>query len=206
MIRIIGEVAGKIGLSLCLREDIEFILRYLPRNGTLIEVGTFQGVTASILASFRPDTKIISIDPFNGLGWSIGTSPTREECIDTWHRNVGGNTNQRLFVGTLEEYINSTEYEAGDVIFIDGDHTKLGCLVDLRLSMKAIKPTGRIMGHDYKVPDSKESREVGEALDIFLAEHRCFVEDSGGYTFLVGVLGCTKDRRRRRRDVRWISR
>jgi hypothetical protein len=156
MPRTIGTLAGR---SLTEEDELRFVLEQLPKDGRLIEIGTFEGTSARWMSDQRPDIHILSIDPFPG-----------KLCIDgniqLWLQNRNPQT-QVLFVGTFEKFVDAVmPAHSYDVVFIDGDHS-YGCTKsDLECALKISGAT--IMGHDYRDPPVDG---VKPAVDEFCKNH-----------------------------------
>jgi predicted O-methyltransferase YrrM len=135
------------GLGRTAEREINWIIDNLPEYGTLIEVGTYDGVTAAIIARAKPNARIISIDPFPVHPESPG--PDGAKC---WVHNRCG-IGQRLWVGTLTDLAELPLDPAfgADVIFIDGDHSYAGCLADLQAADALLLDGGIILCHDYQL-------------------------------------------------------
>jgi predicted O-methyltransferase YrrM len=156
MPRTIGNLAGR---SLTEEDELRFVLEQLPKNGRMIEIGTFEGTSARWMSDQRPDIHILSIDPFPG-----------KLCIDgniqLWLKNRNPQT-QCLFVGTFEKFVDSIiPLGTYDVIFIDGDHSYESTTLDLECALKIKGAT--IMGHDYRDPSTDG---VKSAVDDFCKKH-----------------------------------
>lgn len=160
---IVEGLAGRSAMSAMQREGI---LGVIPPSGSVLEIGTLDGVTVACWAKRRPRVSFLSVDPFLR---ACGTGPGSQE-----HWQVNKQPNMELFVGTMVEYRRRLwarnlrpEY---DVIVVDGDHSKDGCLGDLKQVEWFLKPDGIIIIDDYG-RSGRHLSGVTEAVDLF-ASHR----------------------------------
>ena len=100
-----------------------------------LEIGTFHGVTAALLAESNPDCLIVSLDIF------------RDVSSENWFANR--RKNQLLFVGTAQALCNLGVAELFDVIFVDANHKYDPCLADLVSASAMLALGGSILAHDY---------------------------------------------------------
>lgn len=144
------------------------ICRELPPSPTVVEIGSWKGLTCTIMANARPDATI--------------------HCVDTWrgsteHRECESVKNGTLFL-EFQENVRALgdivtpwpmdsaaaaglmEHKKFDLLFIDGDHSKDGCLLDLNLWVPKVKPGGIILVHDCNDPG------VSAALGQYGADYR----------------------------------
>ena len=120
----------------CVLPEKEFMLTLLPTSGTMIEIGTWHGVTAAWFAKSLPNLRIISVDPL-----------VRKEHLKRWTENAHHNQTliQKKSMDTVEE-LSGQEYEA---ILIDGDHSEEAVYEELINYAPLVTRTGRIFLHDY---------------------------------------------------------
>lgn len=141
----------------------------VPAGGLVIETGCQLGRSSSIISqlSYAIGFDNIHIDPY-----------TRQpEWMKQWMEmmwNLGPQDHQKFTLMCMR-----TEQAARildrfgeiDMAYIDGDHSRQGALIDLRLVADKIKPGGTLAVHDYR-PDMGANysfRGVVEAMDIYLA-------------------------------------
>jgi len=133
------ETAGR-----CKIHDDEFeLLASAVRPGSrVLEIGTLDGVTASLLARRQPTAVIVSVDVF------------RQVTPEKWFANR--RPNMRLVVGSAPNLVASVGTRPGgmvaggwfDVIFVDGDHHYGACLADLAACDILLARDGRLFLHD----------------------------------------------------------
>ncbi len=141
---------------------------WLPQGGCYLEVGSFQGLSAIVVAN-----GLIA-----NLNFRAGVF-----CVDTWrgsaeHRalpEVQQDQLFSLFLRNIQEAQvdglirpvrgDSTQVARGwagpplDLIFLDGDHAEEACYQDIRHWRGRLKAGGRLLGHDA-VPGGSVERAV----------------------------------------------
>jgi len=158
--------------------DVEYLFNKateLPKNGVIIEIGSFMGLSSIIMAS-----ALLSNNNYKAKIY----------CVDTWegspeHKNLDEVKSKQLyeiFLENIQKYkVNSiiypirkpsveaaNEFEdlSADFIFIDGDHSFESCYSDLVTWYPKLKEGGILFGHDC-VPGSG----VSEAVEKFSKEY-----------------------------------
>ena len=128
------KIEGYIGGSKMRETELQAWIEQVPRTPcTVLEIGTYAGVSSAVVCEERPNCMMLCLD----------ISPAYKE----WRKNK--RRNQKLFVGTSWDLLSIVGEERFDLIFVDGDHSYSGVFDDLEASKKLIKPLGTIMGHDY---------------------------------------------------------
>ena len=136
------EIAG-----MCLLEShavLDAIIERIPSQGCVCELGTYSASTAAAIAARRPDAQITCIDSFCR---DSGTPlyPVAMLAIV----NVLVRSNIMLYIGTTHEAARYFKKRQFDVVLVDGDHSRDGCLFDLELAKELLKDGGSILVHDY---------------------------------------------------------
>ena len=72
--------------------------------------------------------------------------------------------------------------ESLDFVFIDGDHSYIGCSLDIRLWYPKVKNGGVFSGHDYR---EKDGYGVIRAVDEFVSSANTRLKLGGNYTWFV---------------------
>lgn len=101
----------------------------LPSDAVIVEIGTYQGGSAAILAAANntiiytidPDAKIIKIEGLDNIQFIKGTS---EEIVVTWEKPI-------------------------DMLLIDGSHFYKDVAMDILNWVPKVKEGGIICFHDY---------------------------------------------------------
>lgn len=129
----------------------------LPRNATVVEIGSWQGKSTYCIAAGLRSGKIYAIDPFNADAGSDADSQKEyqqkgsgKNLLEQFNDNM-----QRLKVSSKiivrQGYSQNfyLEFKEIDFLFIDGDHSIEGCTSDFNLYAPALKKNGIIAFHDY---------------------------------------------------------
>lgn len=150
--------------------------REVPPGGTIVEIGSFMGLSTIVLATGLVET---------------GNLAARIHCVDTWegspeHRDLDLVRRGRLYdlflanvqdagIADLVRPVRLPSVEAAgrfapgsvDLLFVDGDHSEAGAYADLRAWWPAVRPGGTVIGHDCAPGGG-----VDHALRRFAAEER----------------------------------
>jgi len=142
----------------------ETILKRVPKNGIVCEIGIFTASLSRIL--LREGLTVYMID-----AWS-GVSPQEYKDTGDFHAKMGQEEQDRYYLMTrsiVEKYgdrakiIRKFSKEAVkdfpdnffDLVFIDADHSYEGCKADIQNYFPKVKKGGYIGGHDYENQDFK---------------------------------------------------
>jgi predicted O-methyltransferase YrrM len=135
-------------------ETWEPFLRTLEqREARILEIGSFEGMSACYFLWRLPKARITCVDSFaghSGVG-AVGEDLTRLE--ETFDRNlsiVDGNRVRKL-VGDSGRVLCDLidEGQRFDVVYVDGSHLALDVLVDAALSWHVLEPGGLMIFDDY---------------------------------------------------------
>ena len=166
------DVIGRSGSSLMREPEIEALCNLLTsqllQSTTMLEVGSYEGVTASVIAERCPQSTIVSIDPFMEHDeFDVGRrhGPDR---IANWLRNK--RRNQHLWTGTLRDFYSFSNCNF-NVVLIDGGHDYNSVRSDLAYASTMIFPDSVIAVHDYQECDGISWAGVTKATDDFIGEH-----------------------------------
>jgi cephalosporin hydroxylase len=137
------------------------IRNMLQKKCVYVEIGTFAGGSATLMASNELETDVISID----LGYPIKPSVVYENVEKFKSANntftyIQGNSTDLQTVKKLKEYLNNRKI---DILFIDGDHSYNGVISDYNLYNEFVAAGGYIIFDDYM--DSQHSPEVYPAVN-----------------------------------------
>jgi predicted O-methyltransferase YrrM len=157
------------------------------RSAQLLEIGSFEGLSACFLLWRLPDAQVTCIDTFEGSveheAYGVEVA-TLEERFD---RNVArfGGSRVRKLVGDSRDLLPRllAEGRQFDLVYVDGSHNGLDVVIDASFGWRLLAPGGVMIFDDYTWaalgPDPM--LRPGAAIDAFLglvAEH-CDVLFSG---------------------------
>lgn len=131
-------------------EFLVHILKKLPEKPTILEIGTFRGLSAVLMAQQRKDCFIITIDPHIGIK-DCSLSSTEEIARANFKRfKVESQINHQKISSQEFKLIGEI-----DMLFIDGEHSFAGVSHDYYKFQKYVKKGGYIVFHDYEFPEIK---------------------------------------------------
>ncbi len=178
-------VNGLSGEALVNQYEMAYLLKCIPEAipSIVVEIGTYHGVAAAHLAAQRPLARIISIDPFPPR------TPENVEAINhgdvaKWVENR--RPNQMLFVGTAQQFTNTSGCSFANAVFVDGDRRAPAVLADLRSASAMVavdrldvcgadRQDGVIFCHDYGREGPNDSIKL--AVDQFCREYNFRIAD-----------------------------
>jgi hypothetical protein len=143
------------------------------RPTRILEIGSFEGLSACFLLWRLPLASITCVDPFVGIPEHAGMeSDDLERTFDsnvalvdaTRVRKLVGDSKRRL-LDLLEEE------DRFDLVYVDGSHLGLDVLVDAALSWQLVAPSGVVVFDDYRWAYLGEDPLLrpGKAIDAFCA-------------------------------------
>jgi len=131
--------------------------RQLPRGATVVEIGSWQGKSTYCLAMGLRAGTVHAIDPFNAdSGDDADSQEAYQEKKGSRNLLAQFNDNMRernvldkiaVKQGYSQQF--HGDFDAIDLLFIDGDHSINGCSQDFELYAPKVKPGGLIAFHDY---------------------------------------------------------
>ncbi|MCX8042728.1 MAG: glycosyltransferase, partial [Desulfobacterota bacterium] len=147
----------------------------LRRGGMIIEIGSFMGLSASIMAralleSGNYNARIYCIDWWTAFKDRITPEYRPFYSVENFKANLFRTGIDRM-VTVIDrkspECAALFEDNCADMVFVDGDHSLQGCLNDLEAWYPKVKPGGVLIGHDYTWTES-----VRQAVHAFLDRHQ----------------------------------
>lgn len=151
-----------------------FSLAFCLRPRSYLEIGTFQGgsalIVANALAALESKARIFCVDPQPKI------------APEDWAQLE---SRAQLFQGYSPQILGEVAQAAGmpfDLVLIDGDHSYTGALRDAQGVLPYVASGGYIVFHDAFHP------EVGRAIDHFLDRHPGAITDMGMMTREVTVM------------------
>ncbi len=126
-------------------EYLGHIIRKLPKDPTILEIGTFRGLSSVVMAKARPDVEITTIDPHIGI-------PDSPQLYSNPYIVEANLKKYRVFDRVKHIPLPSKAFfpkESYDLLFIDGDHSLEGVRYDYHKFLPFVKPGGYIVFHDF---------------------------------------------------------
>lgn len=165
------------------------MLSLVPQRCVVAEIGVFEGQFAKDIFDVCQPRELVLIDI-----WAPG--PMVSADVDGHNRRVCDgaelekSTRERMGALGGVRMIKSPSSVLGtfpakyfDMVYIDGDHSYEGVMLDLVNAARAIKDGGWIMGHDYDHNPAKNTKEypfgVRRAVDEFCQMHGQSIEAFG---------------------------
>ncbi|MFA5766900.1 MAG: class I SAM-dependent methyltransferase [Candidatus Paceibacterota bacterium] len=171
--------------SLMLPEELDALFNLVPKEGVVLEIGTFHGATVAQLAIRNPGVLFYSVDPLfwkrAGLKWYENRQP-----------------NMRLLTGTSADLMVLKTGRVFDLIIVDGDHSYDACYNDLKASEKLIKSGCPIAVHDYARGTLRKTlaRAVVHAVNHFCRVRRYKIREIVGTMAILEVNNDQNDPKR----------
>jgi len=156
------------------RIDIEAITelaKKVPAGGTIVDIGSLLGGSASLWCIHSSAARIVCVDPWKYETWlesfRAANGPITKE---TFLANVPDDR-----IETIQGY--SPSCAEGwtspiDLYWEDGDHNNPGCASSIRFWSRYVKPGGIACGHDYHYLDVKDEADAlasrwGSTVNLF---------------------------------------
>lgn len=138
-----------------------FLARSVPLTGEIVEIGSEFGMSASLFLYAKPKPVKLTCIDIQG-DWEPFYSNLEEGGFDPRNRS------DLVVMKGSSHILGKTWNRDVDLVFIDGDHSYLGALTDVKLWAPHVKVGGRIVFHDsatYTNPRVHPShRDVARAI------------------------------------------
>lgn len=165
----------------------EALLRYLPQNSVVAEVGTQTGYFARKIIDITQPSELHTID----INWSIFE---KEKFLTDIETNI-----LHIYEGDSVEVLSRFPNEYFDWIYIDADHSYEGVYRDIQCAAKKVKSNGILVFNDYTVWSPLEAQPYGimRAVNEFCInqgwEFIFFALATSGYhDIAIRKIGCEK--------------
>lgn len=164
--RVSLSVRGLIWMTV---RETDAVIRLLPHNARVLEIGTASGATAALISDARQDVTLLCVDTFAGdNAFSTDTNALITNAEQEGSRFLNWLLNKRpkmnLWVGTADELFRRANTLTFDVIIVDASHKFNDVYDDLVVAMRMINSDGLILAHDY---EEQAWPEVRQAVDEF---------------------------------------
>ena len=169
------------------------MLSLVPHHGVVAEIGVFEGQFSKAIFDVCRPKELVLIDIWAPGPMTSGDVDGNnkkiydgEELERTARDRMGALGGVRM-IKSPSSVLATFPAKYFEMIYIDGDHSYEGVMLDLVNSARAIKDGGWIMGHDYDHNPAKNTKEypfgVRRAVDEFCQMHGQAIE-------AVGMDGC----------------
>jgi hypothetical protein len=169
------------------------MLSLLPQGAVVAEIGVFEGrFSEEILEACAPK-ELVLIDiwaPGPMTSGDVDGNNIQEyigEQLELATRDRMRHRSQVKIIKSPSSILATFPANSFDAVYIDGDHSYNGAMLDLVNSARVVKDGGWIMGHDYDHnPEKSATRHdfgVKEAVDVFCRAY-------GQKIAAVGMDGC----------------
>ena len=152
------------------------IVKKLPKNPVIVEIGTYLGATTVSISKERPDASITTIDCCeHGSNWNAPYDKyVREYIVDkvlkenVSKKHVLENLSRVSNVNFIEGYSPQCAADWNteiDLYFEDGDHGNPNLAINLAYWSKFVKVGGYLAAHDYGDPCPDVVTEIDKMID-----------------------------------------
>jgi hypothetical protein len=142
------------------RNNLPQIIK-LPDKPHIVEIGVFNGEFSEILLNGFKPYMLYLIDSYEG-DTIVSGDKNGNNVMEYNSHELKTNVLQKfsskenvILLHSRSTILQSFPDNSMDLIYIDGDHTFDGVLLDLNMSYQKIKPGGWICGHDYDINTEK---------------------------------------------------
>ncbi len=121
------------------KKDCAVLHKYASRikNGLIVEIGSFGGISTLMLALSSPTSKVIAIDPYVEFSW----------ILPQFLRRVDGHNIE--LIRDLSENVGEIWDREIDLLHVDGDHHYEAVKRDIELWLPHLKKNKFALFHDY---------------------------------------------------------
>lgn len=127
----------------------ELIVKYVKPNYTVVELGSFAGVSSELFAIHCG--KLHCVDPWQPY-WEINEVnkiTDAENKFDNMSKNYNNILKKKM---NSQDASNDFENFSLDLVYIDSDHSSENVEKEIKLWYNKIKKDGYISGHDFNMP------------------------------------------------------
>jgi predicted O-methyltransferase YrrM len=134
------------------------------QKATILELGSFEGLSTAYLLWRLPDALITAVDTFAGEP----SGPETEQRFDHNIALVDKNRVEKIVAPTYEALPRLlADGRRFHFIYVDASHHVLDVIVDAALSWRMLRPGGVIVFDDYGIGGDPQRRPT-EAVDAFM--------------------------------------
>jgi len=142
----------------------ESLKKYAFEKKNALEIGTYMGVTAVIIArSIDKNGRLYCVDPFldrfgKNPGLSIAERGLRRAGVEQKVVFLKGFSSDKIIISQIPDDL--------DFVLVDGDHSYEGLKNDWAIVRNKLKPNGLVCLHDTIIPPEEPYRYFG-SVDFF---------------------------------------
>lgn len=125
--------------------NIENLLKLLPKNGIVAEIGVDNGDFSNKILFFAKLKKLYLIDKWD----SVGYDKSKMNYVSKRFQNQIDDGIVIVIKGKSEKVLRKFENQFFDWVYIDTSHSYKQTLRELELCRMKVKNSGIIAGHDY---------------------------------------------------------
>ncbi len=137
---------------------IEYVGDILPEYSKALEIGSYMGESAKLMAASGIFSEITCIDPFDGPESFNGQFNYIWQEVE---QEFKSNTKYFDFINHIKDYsynvLNKYKDEYFDFAYIDASHSFEDVLRDIKDCIRVVKKGGIIAGHDYSWDEVKQA-------------------------------------------------
>lgn len=137
---------------------ISYINDILPDNSKALEIGSYMGESAKIMAASGIFNEIVCVDPFEGKESFNNIFGYTWQQVEAEFNN---NIKYFDFIKHIKDYsyniIDNYSNEYFDFVYIDASHEYEDVLKDINSCIRVVKKGGLIAGHDYSWESVKKA-------------------------------------------------
>jgi hypothetical protein len=152
-------------------EAIAMLAKMVPAGGTIVDIGSLLGASASLWCIFSPAARIVCIDPWKYIPF-----------LEPYRAAFGPITKDAFLANVPDERIEAIEgyspycaekwSDPIDLFWVDADHINPACADGIRFWSSFVKQGGIACGHDYHLGDVKSeadalARRWGSKVQLF---------------------------------------
>jgi len=142
---------NKVGAYCASIENLLNFIDTIMDGNSYLEIGTFDGLSLSVLAEKYPEKEFNAIDLFTE------GKDTAGGCLKYFIENNKHLDNVNLFKGTSTEALPLIKDRKFDFVFIDGDHSYEWVKTDIENIYPLVSDGGIISFHDWGFPEVQKA-------------------------------------------------
>jgi predicted O-methyltransferase YrrM len=145
---------------------VNMVLKYYKRDFTVVEIGSYEGVSTEVFATFC--ARVISFDPYTKNDFveqdGFENLARAEKIFEEVAARLGNITQYKLLSGDGAKKIGDGSIDA---VYIDGNHLKDSVVFDIKTWYPKVRRGGVISGHDYSHTKKAVDTTIGEPQETF---------------------------------------